>query len=129
MKKKIRGKFLVFGLVAFFFVCEFESFSNGDAWYFFLDFKFPVFPRHFSFMFSLSLNHFTLKLKTWKFMCWWHNKNKKEWGKCVEEFWHWFIKIKSFMKKIALNLQSKSKISWKSFRLFHRLIFSHSTSK
>jgi hypothetical protein len=42
---------------------------------------FPVFPRHFSFMFLLSLNHVTLKFKTWKFMCWWHDKNKKEWGK------------------------------------------------
>jgi hypothetical protein len=44
MKKKIRGKFLVFSLVAFFFVCEFECFFNGDAWYFFSISNFLLFP-------------------------------------------------------------------------------------
>jgi hypothetical protein len=81
--------------------------TPGTFSWFQISFFFPVFSRHFSFMFSLSPNHFTLKFKTLKFMCWWHNKNKKNEGKCVEEFWHWFIKMKKFYERNCVESSIK----------------------
>ncbi len=99
MKKKFEGNFwfLVWWLFSLFanlraFLME----TPGIFSWFKISFFFPDFSRHFSFMFLLSLNHFTLKFKTLKFMCWWHDKNKRNEEKCVEEFWHWFVKMKKF---------------------------------
>ncbi len=133
MKKKIQGKFLVFGLVTFFFVRKFVSFFNGDAWYFFSISNFLRFPclssSFFIYVFAVTQSLYA-EVKNMKIYVLMTRQEQEEWGKmCGGVLTLIYKNEKVFRKKLRWIFNQNPKISWKSFQLFHRLIFENSSKK